>query len=402
MDMKTRCWSGAGFLAGLLFFVQTGPAACAEEQNLEKTFRVAPGGKLVIEADRGSIEVASSGADQVQVRVLRKVKGGSKANAEALLANHEVTFSQDGDTVSVIAKNRQEQHGSWRPNRPSLEVRYEASVPAKYNVALRTAGGDVRVDALEGDAAVRTSSGAIKLGRISGKVQARDSGGDISIQEAGNDVLATTSSGGITLLAVNGAVEARNSGGNIEIGEAAGSVSAETSSGSINIQKVRGRLEAKDSGGNISIGEVGGDAAARTSSGTIRIGLAKSRVEARNSGGGIEVGEARDAVLAETSSGSIRVSFSAPPKAESRLEVSGGAVTVGLPASAALDVDARSSGGRVVSEMPLTLAVRGEQKPGELRGKLNGGGPALILRASSGDIWLKKSVAAPAVEAEAR
>jgi DUF4097 and DUF4098 domain-containing protein YvlB len=215
-------------------------------------------------------------------------------------------------------------------------------------------------------------------------------------------VLATTSSGSINIRKARGRLEAKDSGGNISIGEAGGDVAGQTSSGSIEIRTAKGTVDARDSGGDIRIEQADGQTVARTSSGTIRIGLAKGRVEARNSGGGIEVGEARDAVLAETSSGPIRVSFSAPPKAESRLEVSGGGVTVGLPASAALDLNARSSGGRVVSEMALTLAVHGEQRPGELRGRLNGGGPALILRASSGDIWLKKSAAAPAVEAEAR
>ena len=64
-----------------------------------------------------------------------------------------------------------------------------------------------------------------------------------------------------------------------------------------------------------------------------------------------------------------------------------------LPRSVAVDLDAESSGGKVVSAIPVTTTVSGEQKPGNLRGKINGGGPMLSLRASAGDIRLNESTA---------
>jgi hypothetical protein len=52
--------------------------------------------------------------------------------------------------------------------------------------------------------------------------------------------------------------------------------------------------------------------------------------------------------------------------------------------------------------MPITLTVQGEHDPGALKGKINGGGPNIILRASAGDIHLKESkTIAPAPELEA-
>jgi len=152
-------------------------------------------------------------------------------------------------------------------------------------------------------------------------------------------------------------------------------------------------VEAKNSGGDVHIGSVDGETVASTSSGSIVIKLAKGKVDARNSGGKIEVNEARDVVLARTSSGPIIVGLSAQPKTDSHLEVSGGDIQVTLPRSVAVDVDARSSGGKVVSAFPVTSIVSGEPKPGALRGKINGGGSMLTLRASSGDIRLNEAVA---------
>jgi DUF4097 and DUF4098 domain-containing protein YvlB len=138
----------------------------------------------------------------------------------------------------------------------------------------------------------------------------------------------------------------------------------------------------------------------RTSSGSIQIGIAKGKLQADNSGGKIEVAEARDVVLARTSSGHIAVSFSTTPKAACRLEVSGGGINVALPKSAAVNLDAKASGGKVTSELAVTTGGSSDKQAGVLQGTLNGGGPAMTLRSSSGDIHVKQSTAIAAESPE--
>jgi len=138
---------------------------------------------------------------------------------------------------------------------------------------------------------------------------------------------------------------------------------------------------------------------AQTSSGAIHLKLAKGKVEARDSGGSIQVSEARAAVQASTSSGDITVGWVTQPSEDCRLEVSGGSINLSLPPSAALTLDARSSGGKVQSELPVTM--EGGVRSGVLQGKINGGGPSLVLRSSSGDIEIKSAkTTLPAAEAE--
>jgi DUF4097 and DUF4098 domain-containing protein YvlB len=397
---------------------------------------------------------------------LREVKGGTKAQADELLANHEVTFSQEGKTVSVTARNKKNRTISW-DRQPWLEVRYEVSIPKQFDVDLKTAGGNIRVDEMDGNAVAHTSSGSIDLPAVTGRVEARNAGGNISIgeaganvnaqttsgsilmkkakgkvelsnaggnirvDEAGGDVAAQTTSGSVNVGSVNGrSVRIRNAGGNIAIGEAvgdvwvettsgsisvkkangkvdardaggdisigeAGDIWAETTSGSISVKKANGKVDARNAGGNISIGEAGGEAAVRTTSGAIVVELAVGKLTAHNAGGRIKVADARDVVTAETSSGSIEVSFSSPPRGECRLEVSGGGINAALPKSAAVNLDAKASGGRVVSDLPVTVTGQGGRKSGALEGKINGGGPALVLRASAGDIHVKESASSP-------
>src|SRR5437899_2679266 len=99
-------WCGSGPVAGLLLAAGTVIAAPAFENNLEKTFQVTPGGKLVLDADQGSCEIISVEGDKALIRVLREVKGGTKAQADELFADHEVTFQQDGAMIAVLAKHK--------------------------------------------------------------------------------------------------------------------------------------------------------------------------------------------------------------------------------------------------------------------------------------------------------
>src|SRR5437016_762269 len=310
MNTKTKVPAWAGFFAGLLIGIGTVIGAAEYDRTIERDFQASTGGKLIVQADRGSIEVNSGASDNVHVRVLRRLKGGSQAQADELFANHEVTFKQDGNIVSIIGRNTKDRFRFGGIRQPSLQVRYAISIPKKFDVDLKTAGGDIQLGELDGSAITRTSSGAIDLGAISGRVESGNSGGDILGGHAGGDLVARTSSGSIKVQTVAGKVEASNSGGDLRVEKADKDAVASTSSGSITLKTVQGGVEAKNSGGDISIETAGGDVAAQTSSGSISVGRANGkRVSAKNSGGDINIGAIEGDVVAQTSSGSIRIAM---------------------------------------------------------------------------------------------
>src|SRR2546423_9135331 len=148
------------------------------------------------EDHRGTNIVKTDVVDKAEIRVWRKVKGRSKQKADELFKNHEVTFDQDGNNVSVVAKNKT-QLRSFSFKDQNLEVRYEISIPKKFDVDLKTSGGDIGLADLEGKATTRTSSGSIKAGHITGEGSSANSGGDISIKEAGGALSARNFSGSI-------------------------------------------------------------------------------------------------------------------------------------------------------------------------------------------------------------
>jgi DUF4097 and DUF4098 domain-containing protein YvlB len=301
--------------------------ALADEDVIRKGFTAGDGGTLRLDADLGSIRVVTGGSG-VAVEVVRKARGDS---GEKRMSGHKVEFRQNGNDVII---EDDIEHRSWSFfGNARYEVQWNIRVPDRYNLEVRTSGGSIEVDDIGGTVDARTSGGSISTGRVNGE--------------------ATLST----------------SGGSIRVGGATGAVTAHTSGGSIHIGDTTGQVEARTSGGSISLARTGGDVLARTS------------------GGGIRIEDASGSVDASTSGGSIQASLSRQPAGDSRLATSGGSVTVNLAPGIGAELDARASGGGVTSDVPIT--VHGTAKDGVLQGKINGGGPKLVLRSSGGGIRVR-------------
>jgi hypothetical protein len=59
-----------------------------------------------------------------------------------------------------------------------------------------------------------------------------------------------------------------------------------------------------------------------------------------------------------------------------------------LPATLSADLDVHTGDGHIQSDLPVT--VSGSRNEHELRGKLNAGGPPLIVRTNDGSIRLER------------
>jgi len=272
--MKTNCTLAVWIAqCGVLLATSTLVASDVEDR-LTQSYQVKPGGKLAVEADRGSIEVKSADGDQVAIEVLRKVSRESRARAEEVLKNHEVKFTQDGDTVQVRAELNSGWSSNWRDKGRNLQVRYLISVPKKFNVDLKTAGGSIKVADLTGQARSQTSGGSLNFGQIEGPISGRTSGGSISVAGCKGDV------------------DIKTSGGSIHLGDVEGNTSAQTSGGSLTVKRANGKTVVKTSGGNIDVAEVKGSLEAITSGGSITASVADQHsgdCRLQSSGGNINM-----------------------------------------------------------------------------------------------------------------
>lgn len=304
--------------------------AHAAGDTIRKGFNVAEGGTLRLKAGVGNITIVTGGTG-VAVEVIRKAEG---RRGEERLREHKIELTQSGDDVIIDGDFDDDNRWSgWFNFSDDYDVQWNIRVPSRYNVDVRTSGGNVNLGDIGGTSQARTSGGNIKAGKLSGKADLKTSGGGIVIAGATSEVVAHTSGGGI------------------EVGDTTGNVDVRTS------------------GGSISLARVGGTVTARTS------------------GGGIRVEDAMGAVDASTSGGSVTARISRQPRGDSRLATSGGSVTVSIAGGVGVELDAHASGGGVSSDVPVT--VQGTQDEDSLRGRIGSGGPKLVLRSSGGGVRIK-------------
>jgi DUF4097 and DUF4098 domain-containing protein YvlB len=325
----------AGTIAAALLALSAAAVRGEIEDKISKSFKVQTGGQLVVEADRGAIEVKTAEQDSLDIVITRNT-GASQAKAEKIFKDHVIAMSQDGNTVNVRAEYKGEKSTGWFGKWDDLHVNFLITVPRTFDVDLKTAGGSIEVTALNGRLQAHTSGGSLRFEKIQGPVTGHTSGGSI------------------TLAGAKGKVDVSSSGGSLHLSDIQGDVNARTSGGSVHADNLAGKSVLKTSGGGMKISGIKGQ------------------------------------IDAATSGGSITASLPEQPSGDCSFKTSGGSITIALGEKVAVDVDARTSAGRVSSDLPVVTLVQGEQKKNELHGKINGGGPLITAHTSAGSVRLEK------------
>jgi len=187
------------------------------EADVSKSFSVMPGGKLDLAVDRGSVRVGTSDDPAVKVRVRREVTNASDAAADRILKEHKVLMKQSGNTISVSTSAPQNLlRGSLWRGHPGLNVRYEITVPHKFDVQLRTEGGSIRVTDLDGKLDAATEGGSLHFAGIQGPVTGKTEGGNVSAEACHGLVDLKTEGGSISVKDFHGpALQAKTEGGSV-------------------------------------------------------------------------------------------------------------------------------------------------------------------------------------------
>jgi hypothetical protein len=269
----------AGILAAL-------PLAARGAEDFEDSVDAAPGGRLRVEVDAGDVEIEGHDRDEISV-------DGRASGIGASGVEFELEEAEDGRAalLSVDLGGLSAVFGGPR-------VRLHVRVPHRTALDVRTGGGDVEIEEVDGPVRARTSGGKVEVSRIRAAVDLETSGGEIRADEIGGDLRARTSGGEIQASEVRGVLDVRTSGGPLKLIDVGGPVHGRTSGGSVDVRFTgapEGELET--SGGSIEVEFAAGSGLrldARTSGGRVELDrelrvrgrLDPSRVEAELNGGG--------------------------------------------------------------------------------------------------------------------
>jgi len=209
-----------------------------------KTFKTSPGKNFELKASFGDVYITTSEDPVVKVKIL-----GNKEAVKKVRFDYE--NSDDGVKVIAEKKDKWNIFDSWN----HMRLKFEITLPSKYNAEVSSSGGDLYLKDLNGDINFHTSGGDVEVRNAEGSLNVKTSGGDINIKNFNGDTKLGTSGGDITALFTSGNLYASTSGGDIKLEAESGKIHASTSGGEIGL-KYKGENQGIDlysSGGDISV-----------------------------------------------------------------------------------------------------------------------------------------------------
>jgi DUF4097 and DUF4098 domain-containing protein YvlB len=342
---------------------------------------------LRVKVDSGVVKVVGGPQQTISYVINNRSYASSEEKARREFESYKISAYVRGDTAWVVA----EWEGS-RPRRSSSE--FVINVPRNTDlVKVETDGGDLTATGVGGRVEGETGGGSIHLDDIGGAISVETGGGNIDVGTVGGELTLRTGGGSIKVDSAKGKINAETGGGSVVVVSGMQGAVLETGGGSIEVHRCSGSLKVTTGGGSIELGEIAGPAEIETGGGSIRLNSATGAVRAETGGGSITLNGV-PAARAETGAGGIVAKFiSGTDRTDSVLETSAGDITVYLAPNLGITIRASielANGHRIrsdFSEIRVTTEG-GEWGPGTAtaEGSLNGGGPTLKVRTTTGDI----------------
>jgi DUF4097 and DUF4098 domain-containing protein YvlB len=387
------------FVAVLLL---TLPLASAQQSRIygdggnwtqEITGSLATVKNLRIKVDIGSVHVEGGSQQGISYVIRNHSYSGSEDRARREFDSYKISAYVHGDTAWI--------EGNWEGGRPhKFSGDFVVKVPREMDeIKVETEGGSVSTIGITGRVDAQSGGGSIHLDDIGGAVNAETGGGSIDVGNVASDVRLQTGGGSIKVNSAKGKIEAESGGGSITIISGMQSAVLETGGGSIQVERCAGRVKASTGGGSIDLGDIGGSAEMETGGGSIRLSSAKGTVRAETGGGSIELNGVPSA-RAATGAGGIVARFVASngERHDSDLETSAGDITIYLAPNVNISIRASievANGHNIRSDFPdIKITTEGGDygpKTVTAEGNLNGGGPTLKVRTTTGDISFRRA-----------
>src|SRR5512135_891066 len=160
------------------------------EETVTQSFTPGAPPHLVVEMFNGAVDVVTGSDNTVKIDVVKRGGGSSQAAAQDDLKNVEVTMTQDGDTIRVVAK-RTDQRIDIGNSGASAKLR----VPNGATLDLRSSNGSITASGPVSDVKAATSNGPIVVRGPLGQLDLSTSNGAITIDGGSGSINVETSNG---------------------------------------------------------------------------------------------------------------------------------------------------------------------------------------------------------------
>ncbi len=193
-------------------------ASAQESSNINREFRVRPGGTLYLDLDSGTIEVEVHEGNRLIVDLERTTKSRDRDAFEVMLERHDYDIEKEGNDVTIWSRFGRAQRGVRWQRSMRVRVTVMVRVPQSFNVAFESGAGNVEIAKLSGAITGHTGAGNIIVEKHNGTLDLVSGAGNVNV------------SGKLTLVAVKtgaGNIELRGMLDGLDVVSGAGNVFAE-------------------------------------------------------------------------------------------------------------------------------------------------------------------------------
>jgi len=352
----------------------------------EVTGTLPPARELHINTDIGSVEVQGN-SPHITYVIRKRSYLPSPEVAKRQFEHLRISTGKAGESDSIEGKLTSK-------DMVRFGAEFIVQVPRDLNVVkVQTRTGSLTFGSIAATIVATTGAGLIKMDDLAGPVKIASGGGNVEAGNLGSDLTFTSGASDVRVSNVAGQTQVNLGGGRVYIGSSRAST-IQTGAGSIQVQKCFGDLHVVSGGGNLYLGDVYGAVQAQTEGGSVRVASATGPVQVTTGGGSVTLFNLGRGAQVETGAGPVTVEFLGNHGfTDSYLHTASGDVTVCFANSLPVTVHANAdmaSGRGIVNDFPsLNISQQGgvfSPRSMSAEGAINGGGPALRIRTTIGQI----------------
>ncbi len=356
----------------------------------EITGTLPPAREIHISTDLGSVQVQGN-APHISYVIRKRSYAPNPEAAHRQFEQMRISAGKNGDADSIEGRTK-------RNNLQHFGVEFVVQIPRDMSlVKVETHAGSLTFGSIAAAILATTGGGSIRLDDLAGPVKISSGGGNVEAGNLGGNLSLTSGAADVHVNNVGGEMLVNLGGGRVNVGSTRASF-LQTGAGSIQVQKCFGDLHVTSGGGNLNLGDIDGAVQAETDGGSVRLASARGPVTVKTGGGSVELYHLGRGAQVETGAGPITVEFVGTHGfADSFLHTAAGDVTVCFSSSMPVTVHATSdmaNGRGIWSDFPgLNITQQGGNmvpKSMSAEGALNGGGPALRIRTTIGQIAFRR------------
>lgn len=359
--------------------------------------------RLSVATPRGHVASEIWDRDEVRVDATIAVWGTDEAAVNAFAEQIDIRIQSESDGVRIRPRvPEREKDGPVRSVRIDFALRH----PAKIDLDVRAAHGDIILPSIDGAATLNNRRGKTVLEGASGDVRIKQHRGDIALQRVGGDFSLDANrsetrvnavSGSATVHALRGALAIDHIGGNtavnarhcpVAIREIGGEFSAENRHAPIKAERIADRAAVKNRRGDIALRNVGSDVAVENGRAATHLENIAGPINLRVDRGAIAIENPESGVAIQSRGGRVAVRPRKPIGGDYAIQNKRGAIELAIPKGSAVDVHGYVGRGQIQTDLPLS--VTGTSRTSQVvSGRLDGGGSKIALELDRGNLILR-------------